>query len=101
MMFMPEHIAWRITRAIARESKILENHLMTNHKKWMILSPTGLTLIGFGLSIVLEAARLKNAGEPWFWLGTLGLIVVNAGVACFGDGVKHRVLHELDQQARG
>jgi hypothetical protein len=71
---------------------------MTHQHKWMILSPTGLTLIGFGLSIVLEAARLKNANEAWFWLGTFGLIVVNAGVACFGDGVKHRVLYELEQK---
>jgi hypothetical protein len=69
---------------------------MTHQRKWMILSPIGLTLIGLGLSITLEAARAKNAGEPWFWLGTLGLIVVNAGAACVGDGVKHRVLYELE-----
>jgi hypothetical protein len=74
---------------------------MTHQHKWMFLSPTGLALIGFGLSLALEAARLKNAGEPWFWLGTLGLIVVNAGVACFGDGVKHRVLFEIEQKTRG
>ena len=74
---------------------------MTHQQKWMILSPTGLTLIGLGLSITLEAARAKGAGDPWFWLGTLGLIVVNAGVACFGDGVKHRVLFEIEQKTRG
>jgi hypothetical protein len=80
---------------------MLENHVMSHQRKWIILSPTGLTLIGLGLSITFEAARAKGADEPWFWLGTFGLIVVNAGVACFGDGVKHRVLYELEQKTRG
>jgi hypothetical protein len=78
---------------------MIENQAMTHQQKWMILSPTGLSLIGLGLSITLEASRAKGAGEPWFWLGTLGLIVANAGVACFGDGVKHRVLYELKHKS--
>jgi hypothetical protein len=65
---------------------------MTHQQKWIILSPTGLTLIGLGLSLTLEAARAKNTGKPWFWLGTLGLIIVNSDVVCFGDDVKHRVM---------
>jgi hypothetical protein len=65
--------------------------------KWLIFSPLGLTLVGFGLSLTLEAARLKSAGEPWFWLGTIGLCVVNSGLVFFGDGIKSRVLLELRQ----
>lgn len=68
---------------------------MNLRTKWLVFSPLGLTLVGFGLSITLEAAHLKTAGEPWFWLGTLGLCVVNFGLAFFGDGVKSRVLLEL------
>lgn len=68
---------------------------MNLQTKWLVFSPVGLTLVGFGLSLTLEAARAKNAGEPRFWLGTLGLCVVNAGLAFFGDGVKSRVLLEL------
>ncbi len=68
--------------------------------KWLVFSPLGLTLVGLGLSLTLETARLKSAGEPWFWLGTLGLCVVNSGLAFFGDGVKSRVLLEL-QETRG
>ena len=68
--------------------------------KWLVFSLLGLTLVGFGLSLTLEAARLKNAVESWFWLGTLGLCVVNSGLAFFGDGVKSRVLLEL-QETRG
>jgi hypothetical protein len=68
---------------------------MNLHAKWLVFSPLGLTLVGLGLSLTLEAARAKNANEPWFWLGTFGLCVVNAGLAFFGDGVKSRVLLEL------
>jgi hypothetical protein len=70
---------------------------MNLHTKWLIFSPVGLSLVGFGLSLILEAARLKSVGEPWFWLGTLGLCVVNSGLAFFGDGIKSRVLLELQQ----
>ncbi len=68
---------------------------MNLRTKWLVFSPLGLTLVGLGLSLTLEAARLKSAGELWFWLGTLGLGVVNAGLAFFGDGLKSRVLLEL------
>lgn len=68
---------------------------MNLRTKWLVFSPLGLTLVGLGLSITLEAARLKSVGEPWLWLGTLGLCVVNSGLAFFGDGVKSRVLLEL------
>jgi hypothetical protein len=70
---------------------------MNLRTKWLVFSPLGLTLVGFGLSLTLEAARLKTAGEPWFWLGTIGLCVVNSGLAFFGDGIKSRVLLELRQ----
>lgn len=65
--------------------------------KWLIFSPLGLTLIGFGTSLALDAARAKNAGEPsWFWYGTLALCVLNSGVVFFGEGVKNAVLIELE-----
>lgn len=73
------------------------NLAMTTRAKWLLFAPLGLSLIGLGLSVTLEAARLKTVGEPWFWLGTLGLVIVNAGVAVFGDAVKCRVLVELEE----
>ena len=42
-----------------------------------------------------DAARAKNADEPWFWYGTLALCVFNTGIALFGEGVKNAVLLEL------
>jgi len=29
--------------------------------------------------------------EPWFWLGTLGLVVLNSGVSIFGQAVIFRM----------
>ena len=64
--------------------------------KWLLFSPLGLALIGFGLTLVTDAARAKSAGEPWFWYGTLALVVFNAGVVFFGEGIKNAVLVNLE-----
>ncbi len=63
--------------------------------KWMIFAPLGLSLIGFGKSLISDAARAKNAGEPWFWYGTIALCIFNAGIVFFGEAVKNAVLLEL------
>lgn len=67
---------------------------MNNHTKWLICSPLGLTLTGFGLSVVGEAGARKSSGRPWFWLGTLGLCLFNAGLSVFAEGVKAKILTE-------
>jgi hypothetical protein len=67
-------------------------------KKWQLFAPLGLTLIGFGLSVVGHAVGLKTTEAVWWqWVvwGTLGLVLTNAGIAVFGDAVKCRVLYEL------
>jgi hypothetical protein len=71
---------------------------MNPRVKWLVFSPVGLTLMGFGLTLVTDAARAKSAGEEWFWYGTLALVVFNAGVAFFGEGVKNAVLVELEKR---
>lgn len=71
---------------------------MDHKKRWLVLSPLGLALIGFGASVTLYAGelRVQDAGFwAWFSWGTLGLVILNSGVACFGEAVKHRVLLEL------
>ncbi len=72
---------------------------MTTQTKWLLFSPLGLTLIGLGTSLISDAARAKNAGEPWFWYGTVALCVFNAGIALFGEGVKNAVLLELEKKS--
>jgi len=68
-----------------------------HYQQWSENAPRGLLLIGAGVSLVAHAAGLKHKGRSglvWFVLGTLGLIVLNTGVAVFGEAVKHRTLYE-------
>jgi hypothetical protein len=68
-----------------------------HYEVWSTNAPRGLLLIGAGVSIVGQAIVLKaqhKAGWQWFPMGFLGLIVLNSGVAMFGESVKHRTLYE-------
>jgi hypothetical protein len=71
---------------------------MSKYRKWLIYSPLGLSLIGFGSSLISDAARAKNAGEPWLIYGTIALCIFNAGIVLFGEGVKNAVLIELEKK---
>jgi len=77
-----------------------QNRALEYRKNWLTNAPIGLTLFGLGLTLTLEANNRKNAREPYFWLGTLGLIILNAGLAFLGDAVKSRVLLELESRPR-
>jgi hypothetical protein len=68
-----------------------------HYEAWSTQAPRGLLLIGAGISIVGQAIVLKaqrKAGWKWFLMGFLGLIVLNSGVAIFGESVKQRTLYE-------
>jgi hypothetical protein len=70
-------------------------------KKWQRFSPLGLALVGMGASMLGHSIELKTTGTAfmnWFTWGTVSLVVLNAGLAVFGEAVKHRVLFELKQQ---
>jgi hypothetical protein len=84
-----------MSSSLTQDSTFCLKYLMTLQTKWLLFSPLGLTLIGLGASLMLDAARAKNAGEAWFWYGTLALCVFNAGIAVFGEGVKCAVLLEV------
>jgi hypothetical protein len=47
---------------------------------WYLKAQAGVLLFPFGLSLFGEAVIQKSAGQPYFWLGTLSLIVINSGV---------------------
>ncbi len=55
---------------------------------WWIYSIVGLCLVGFGLSVLGEAIIAKIENRAWFWIGTLSLALVNAGL-CFIGGAIH------------
>lgn len=71
---------------------------MDHLHKWRWFAPLGLALIGFGISVVgyaVELRTLSASAATWFAWGTAGLVLLNAGVACFGEAVKQRVLYDL------
>lgn len=61
-----------------------------NTKRWFIQSVVGLLLTGTGLSICIEAGVQKFDGGAWFWIGTLGLVIFQAGLSLVIDGVRYR-----------
>lgn len=71
------------------------------YRKWRWTAPLGLMLIGFGFSLSGQAIILKADTGPWWeWvaLGTVGLVVFNAGISIFGDAVKRRTWDEILQR---
>ncbi len=60
-------------------------------RKWLIKAISGLLLFGFGLCLFGEAVIAKYVRDPWFGLGTISLIVTNAGLAIFVSAAIDRV----------
>lgn len=72
-----------------------------HYEKWDQMAPRGMLLVGFGLSMIGRATILranKRGFLRWFVIGTIGLALFNAGIAYFGESVKHRTLYELEVQ---
>jgi hypothetical protein len=49
---------------------------------WYLKAQSGILLLPTGLCLFGEAVMRRSAypAKPWFWLGTLSLICINAGV---------------------
>jgi len=72
-----------------------------HYEKWNRFAPLALLIVGVGVSIIGDATIGKARGRRgWVLKGTLGLIVLNAGLALFGEAVKSRALYEADLKAR-
>lgn len=72
-----------------------------HYRRWLIQAPLGLVLVGFGASLVAEAAITKYDGTgTWTWVayGTLALVVLNSGLCLFGDSILHRMRYENTKQ---
>lgn len=68
-----------------------------HYEEWSNNAPRGMLLIGAGVSVIGQAIVLKARRKPgwqWFLMGFLGLVILNSGVAIFGEAVKHRTLYE-------
>tara|TARA_B110000008_G_scaffold274782_1_gene311092 strand:+ start:632 stop:856 length:225 start_codon:yes stop_codon:yes gene_type:complete len=55
-------------------------------KKWWFLSVLGLSLCGFGLSLLGEAIIFKSLDDfSWFYWGTASLVVFNTGLCIVAE----------------
>ena len=57
---------------------------------WLASAVSGLVLTGLGLSLFGEAVIAKRDRKPWFWRGTLSLVVFNSGLSLVSSSVMHR-----------
>ncbi|MEL6652251.1 MAG: hypothetical protein AAFQ87_15730 [Bacteroidota bacterium] len=74
----------------------------SRNRLWRKTAPLGLMMVGMGFSFTGEAIIWKMQDAPiWQWvaMGTVGLVIFNAGLSVFGDAVKKRT-HEEWQQAQ-
>lgn len=70
-----------------------------HYQKWDELAPRGMLTLGFGLTMLGEAIIGRSKGRSflvWFFKGTIALVAINAGLAMFGESVKHRTLYEIE-----
>ena len=69
-----------------------------HYEQWSRLSGIGMLLIGGGMSVIGHAIWLKVKERGffrWFFMGIIGISLLNAGLATFGDAIKHRALYEV------
>ena len=76
---------------------------MSARTKWLIMAPSGLLLIGFGLCVFSGAGYDMQVGAPfmrWFLKGTYSLILINGGLCIFGSAIRFRVMIDTRQIIR-
>ena len=71
---------------------------------WWRHGGLGCLLIGAGLSVTLDAAAQRIAGEErWLWglEGTAGLVIFMSGLSFFGSAVRYLVRMNLSEKEDG
>lgn len=76
------------------------NSLRRLRTRWLTKGVGGLLCTGFGLSLFGEAVLHKGNGQPWFWLGTLSLVVFNFGLCLLFDSHNCQLRLQQQQQDR-
>lgn len=72
------------------DQKKKNDHKPELKKKWLITAGGGMAIFGAGLCVFSEAAFAKHDGAglgTWIGMGTLALILINTGLAIFGNAV--------------
>lgn len=67
---------------------------------WLIKGVSGLLCTGFGLSLLGEAIIRKANDQPWFWIGTLCLVVFNFGLCLLFDSHNHQLQLQRHERQR-
>ena len=65
--------------------------------RWLSFAVSGLITTGLGLCLFGEALTARQQKKPWFWRGTLSLIVFNTGLSFIGTSVVNRVRGLLEK----
>jgi hypothetical protein len=84
-------------KSINLETTIMKKY----YRRWLLRAPLGLIFIGFGLSLLPEAALLKYDHAPtleWVLAGTFALVVFNSGLSIFGSAILNRWRYEQQRE---
>ena len=60
--------------------------MITSRLRWYLKAQAGVLLLPVGLCLFGEAVARKvvqmmgGSASPWFWIGTLSLVCINAGI---------------------
>ena len=60
--------------------------MITSRLRWYLKAQAGVLLLPVGLCLFGEAVARKvvqmmgGSAAPWFWIGTLSLVCINAGI---------------------
>ncbi|MBN8821170.1 MULTISPECIES: hypothetical protein [unclassified Spirosoma] len=64
--------------------------------KYWLLGGGGAMLLGSGLAVLLEGAKLREQkAKPWFWISTGGYALIMSGLSLIGDANRFRTLADV------
>ncbi|WP_025761551.1 hypothetical protein [Dyadobacter tibetensis] len=71
--------------------------------KAFLLTPAGLVLFSYGLTILTEAGFQRRSGadmQIWLLLGAYSLGLINVGLICLGFAVRFYILSDVRRETR-
>ncbi|MGD1902969.1 MAG: hypothetical protein ACFB9N_12115 [Geitlerinemataceae cyanobacterium] len=74
-----------------------DRELASEKQQWLLKGVGGLLFVGAGLCVFGEALLNKLQEEPWFFLGTLSLVLVNFGLCMMFDSHNHQIRYQSQQ----
>ena len=75
--------------------RVTDDPTLEPRQRRIVLAGAGLTLIGAGLSVAMDAGARRqhgSSGSSWVAQGTAGLCLVGAGLSIFGEATALRAI---------